>query len=33
MKPITGTGVKLKCGCEPLGTRVMKSFVKVYINS
>ena len=25
MKPITGTGVKLKCGCEPLGTRVMKS--------
>ena len=25
MKPIIGTGVKLKCGCEPLGTRVMKS--------
>ena len=24
MKPITGTGVKLKCGCGKLGTRVMK---------
>ena len=25
MKAITGTGVKLKCGCSKIGTRVMKS--------
>ena len=24
MKPTIGTGVKLKCGCGKLGTRVMK---------
>ena len=25
MKAIAGSGLKLKCGCKPLGTRVMKS--------
>jgi|TARA_R110000772_G_scaffold151174_1_gene261933 hypothetical protein len=25
MKATIGTGFKVKCGCEPLGTRIMKS--------
>ncbi len=25
MKPTIGTGVKLKCGCDKIGTRIMKS--------
>lgn len=25
MKATVGSGIKLKCGCKPLGTRIMKS--------